>query len=60
MQILKRYKEYKFKPKKNNDPRNKEFYMIKSAKKIKKYHLDELKDCLIEDAEDDEEDDTMK
>ena len=34
--------------------------MIKSVKHIKKYHLDELKDCLVEEAEDDEEDDTMK
>lgn len=60
LQILKRYKEYKFKPRKNNDPRNKDFYMITSTKQIKRYHLDDLKDCLVEEAEDDDDDDTMK
>lgn len=60
LQIVQRYKEHKFKPRRNNDPRNKDFYMVTSEKQIKKYHLDELKDCLVEEAEDDEDDDTMK
>ena len=60
LQLVKRHKEYNFKPRKSNDPRNKDFYIIKSEKQIKKYHLDELKDFLVDDGDDDEEDDTMK
>lgn len=60
LEIAKRYKEHKFKPRKNNDPRTKDFFIIKSEKKIKKYHLDDLKEFLVEDADDDEADDTIK
>ena len=60
IQVAKRYKEYQYKPKKDNDPRKKDFYIIKSEKQIKRYHLDELKEFLVEEGDEEEEDDTIK
>lgn len=58
--IARRYKEHKFKPKKNNDPRLKDFYLVTSEKQAKKYHLDDLKEFKDDEGDDDEIDDTTK
>lgn len=58
--IALRYKDHKFKPRKDNDPRNKDFYLITSEKQVKKYHLEELNEFKDDEGDDDEIDDTMK
>ena len=59
-QLELRYKERKIKPRKNNDPRLKDStYFIRSERKLKKYHLNEMAEFNANENED-EEDDTIK